>query len=182
MTVKGIKVRQFKFCDIEERVKLINNPKIHSHMYFDLPATIQKTQKWFNKKDNYRRSDFTFINKKDNVIGMSGITNFDEYNSKAEFYVMVSPAYQGMGYGTSISKWTFNYGFLVFNLNKLFLFTDNDNPPSYRIYEKAGFKLEGILRQHSKKDGIYRDRRLYGLLQEEWIQLPWKRNKIVYEL
>lgn len=36
------------------------------------------------------------------------------------------------------------------------------------MYEKAGFKQEGILREHTYKNGILQDRCIYGLLKSEF--------------
>lgn len=40
-----------------------------------------------------------------------------------------------------------------------------DNTASCRVLEKAGFKLEGVLRQNAVKNGMARDMRLYSLVR-----------------
>ncbi|MFW5701004.1 MAG: GNAT family N-acetyltransferase [Cyclobacteriaceae bacterium] len=176
-----INAKIFVLSDIKDRVEWINNSAINSTMYFELPANIEKTIQWFNKKDNSKRADFTFFDNNSERIAMGGITNYDCKNSKAEFYIMVSPAYHGCGYGTKISKWLFNYAFMKYPINKLYLLTDDDNPNASKIYEKAGFQLEGILRKHSKKNNEFKDRRFYGLLRDEWEKAEWKQLIITNE-
>lgn len=42
-----------------------------------------------------------------------------------------------------------------------------ENAASCRVLEKAGFKLEGVLRQNAVKNGEVRDMRLYSLVRED---------------
>lgn len=69
----------------------------------------------------------------------------------------------------------YNYAFSVLELNKIYLYTNDDNVAAYRIYEKYGFQLEGILRNHKWKNGKFQNRRFYGLLKSEWEESEWKK-------
>ncbi|WP_430813439.1 GNAT family N-acetyltransferase [Carboxylicivirga sp. RSCT41] len=180
MTTEKIKAQDFSSQDIEARVEWINNPSINSTMFFDLPATVEDTTKWYKRIiTNENRADFSFfLDKENTLIGMGGLTGIDSKSKNAEFYVMINPDYHSRGYGKRISQWLFNYAFLKFDLHKLYLHTNNDNVYAYKIYEDSGFVLEGILRQHKIKNGFYLDRRFYGLLQKEWEDMPWKENQI----
>ena len=41
------------------------------------------------------------------------------------------------------------------------------NEASCTLLKKAGFKEEGVLREHDKLGGVWRDDRLFGLLSHE---------------
>jgi RimJ/RimL family protein N-acetyltransferase len=114
-------------------------------------------------------------------MAMGGYTHIDSKNSQAEFYVMVNPDSHGKGIGKKVTGWLLNYAFLTFNLNKIFLYTYSHNSKANRIYENYSFKLEGILRQHGFKNGVYCDRRVYGLLKEEWEKAVWRETCIKLE-
>jgi RimJ/RimL family protein N-acetyltransferase len=43
-----------------------------------------------------------------------------------------------------------------------------DNTASTRVLEKAGFKLEGRLREHEYFKDRWWDRLLFGILEHEW--------------
>lgn len=175
-----IKARHFSFEDIPTRVNWINNPKINTSMFFDLPATLARTEDWYSHKSVDKRIDFSF---EDNgiLIGMGGFTAIDIKNSNAEFYVMVSPNHHGLGLGRQISLWMFNYAFQGLKLNKVYLYTNDDNIGAYKIYESAGFILEGVLREQKLKNGCFVNRRVYGLLRSDWINTSWKVDSILYE-
>lgn len=172
-----IVVRCFNDTDISTRVEWINNPLINNTMFFELPATIDNTKKWFqNNIDNKNRVDFSFFDSEDVCIAMGGFTSISKEHSNAEFYVMVNPLLQGKGIGKKVSEWMYNYAFSVLNLNKIYLYTNDDNIAAYSIYEKYSFQLEGILRMHKYKNGKFQNRRFYGLLRSEWELLNWKKN------
>lgn len=162
--------------DIDTRVEWINDPRINQTMFFDLPATIENTKKWYEaNKNNPNRIDFSFYDDEGKIIAMGGLTGINSEHKNSEFYVMVNPTMQGKGIGKQVSYWIYNYGFSILNLHKIFLYTNDDNVAAYSIYEKAGFILEGILREHKWKNNKFQNRRFYGLLQSDWDKQPWKK-------
>lgn len=169
--------RKFSFEDIQQRVNWINNPLIHETMFFELPASIASTEKWFKSNENsIIRKDFTFRNEQGLVVAMGGFTGISMVHNNAEFYVMVNPLMQRQGIGQNVSKWMYNYAFSVLKLHKIFLYTNDKNVAAYKIYEKAGFILEGVLREQKFKNGVFQNRRFYGLLRSEWMHMDWKND------
>jgi|SRR6218665_381583 len=181
MTENRITARYFSEDDVATRVSWINNPAINQSMFFELPATVEKTLNWCKSiKDNKSRVDFTFADAQNEIIAMGGFTAIDPVHRNSEFYVMVHPEMHGKGYGKKVSKWLYNYAFLKFGLNKIYLYTNDSNISAYKIYEDSGFQLEGVLRAHKWKNGSFQNRRFYGLLQSEWLQTDWKTDEIKY--
>ena len=177
-----ITARPFSETDVATRVAWINDERIHLSMFFDLPATVANTLKWYESNiGNRSRADLTFAGENGQIVAMGGFTGIDAIHSNAEFYVMVNPDLHGKGFGKSISKWLFNYAFLNYHLNKIYLYTNDDNVMAYKIYEDCSFKLEGVLRKHKFKNAEFQNRRFYGLLREEWQQLDWAETTINYE-
>src|SRR5690606_10376306 len=112
----SIKAEYLSKTDLQTRVDWINNPKINSSMFFETPASLEKTSNWFLANlRNKNRVDFSFFDETGDLVAMGGFTGIDFVNSHAEFYVMVNPDLQGQGFGKRVSKWMFNYAFLKFN-------------------------------------------------------------------
>lgn len=167
--------------DIPIRVSWINDLRINENMSFELPATIEKTLIWYKKNlNNSSRIDLTVL-EDDTIVSMGGYTTINKVNSNAEFYIMVNPEMFGLGFGSKVSMWLFNYAFVELKLNKIYLYTNENNIAAYKIYEKYGFKREGILREQKYKDGNYINRLFYGLLKSEWEILTWSQKKINYD-
>lgn len=57
------------------------------------------------------------------------------------------------------------------NMNKIKLHVFSFNERAKRVYEKIGFKVEGILRQELFREGRYHDVIVMGLLKSEWEDL-----------
>lgn len=176
-------VRVEKFCaeHIKTRVDWINTPVINENIWIELPVTIEKTKQWYDKvKDNPLRSDFTFLSDDGEYLAMGGLTSIDLDNSNAEFYIFVNPCMLGQGIGRTITQWLFNYGFIKYELNKIYLYTNGDNTRALHTYEKAGFVLEGIQREQRRKRDVFIDKYMYGLLREEWSDMNWRKSEVKY--
>lgn len=171
-----MRVKNFSAEDIKTRVSWINNSSINTSMYFDLPATIEQTQKWHeSNKTKTNRQDFTFF-KGNEIVAMGGLVSIDKQASHAELYIMVNPNLHGQGWGKKSTKWLLFYGFEYLKLNKVYLFTDGANVSGYRLYESIGMVYEGTMRQHKLKNGELKDRRIYSILSEEWELLNYAED------
>ncbi len=165
--------KDFSAQDIDTRVEWINNPAINNSMYFELPATVEKTLKWFESNiNNDNRKDFSFFNE-DILVAMGGLVSIDHTSKHAELYVMVNPESHGQGWGKKSTQWLLFYGFTYLNLNKVYLFTDGENVSGYSLYESIGMTNEGTMRQHKFKNGSLEDRRIYSILATEWKTLDY---------
>ena len=74
---------------------------------------------------------------------------------------------RGKGYGydalVAVTRWAFDH----LNLHRIELSCDTDNAAAIRIYEKAGFVLEGRRRRQHFQRGDYHDELIMGLLRED---------------
>lgn len=174
-------IRPIEKRDLSIRVNWINHPSVSSNMYFELPATLEKTQKWFETlKDRKDRIDLICQLENIAYIGMMGLTDVDFFNKHAELHIFINPEKQGLGFGKILTKWLVNFGFLAYNLNKVYLYTNKNNEQAHRLYLSVGFKEEGLLRMHKVKNGKFMDRYLMSILRNEWELLSWKESKINY--
>jgi ribosomal protein S18 acetylase RimI-like enzyme len=79
----------------------------------------------------------------------------------------------GQGQGQSFLRVLLDYGFVTLDAARVWLDASSENPRAMRTYEKAGFTLEGRLRQHWYRPALGRvvDLMLYGMLRTEWESL-----------
>lgn len=166
---------------LQERCNWLNHPGVYMHMNMQYPITLEETKKWHERAlFNSSRVDFVF-EEKDEIVAMTGLTNIDTSNGLVEFYIMVNPNEQGKGYGKKSTEFTLNYAFINYNIHKVYLYTNNFNERANNLYEKLGFKLEGVLRKHKFKNGELIDRCVYGLLKEDWLKQNYYNKKIKLE-
>ncbi len=76
----------------------------------------------------------------------------------------VGREFWGQGICTEALKQIVRFGFDELKLHKIFGDNDSDNPALGRVLEKAGFKKEGVFKEHVFKDGKYIDIINWGLI------------------
>lgn len=163
-----MKIRRLEEKDLETRVEWMNSPAIYQSMHYDVPVTLGKTVDWYNDiKRNTSRCDVVF-EEDGNIVAFGGLTGIDKKVFKAELYVFVNPHYLRGGIGSKATKLLCDYGFENLGLCKIYLETNEDNIAARRVYERCGFKLEGVHREEYKTtDGRLLSRMYYGLLKRE---------------
>lgn len=148
---------------LDRRVQLLNMPEVSSNLNTSECFDIKKTKEWFKNRNLAKRFDCVFVLGSD-IIGMGGLTNISKENKNAELYIYLSPQFQGHGLGFKSLKLLCKYGFEELKLHKIYLYTFASNIRANKMYEKAGFVREGLLREHTMKNGHLQDRYIYGLL------------------
>jgi RimJ/RimL family protein N-acetyltransferase len=73
----------------------------------------------------------------------------------------------GRGYGTDAMRVMLRFAFTELNLRRVSLTVYEYNPRAIRSYEKAGFVVEGRVRQCLNRDGRRWDMLYMGILKEE---------------
>ena len=102
------------------------------------------------------------------LIGVVSADNLELGTThKAEIGYWLARQYWSKGIMTDAVKAYVKYAFEQLGLLKLVAHVFELNIGSARVLEKAGFKLEGRLRKHFRKDGKLLDARIYGLLKED---------------
>ncbi len=81
---------------------------------------------------------------------------------KACIGIMIHRDFRGRGIGTRAIRLLTAYAFGKYKLKRIYTYTRASNRGSRRILEKAGYKLEGILRKDALKDGKYLNNCLYA--------------------
>lgn len=123
---------------------------------------------WFEKVSRDRNNEMLAIHFNLILIGVCGLCHIDWQNRTAEVSIYIgNEAYRGKGYGTEVLRLLKEKAFNEFNLHRLWAEVYSNNTASAGLFEKAGYILEGTLRQHGYKCGEYRDSLMYGLLKGE---------------
>lgn len=105
----------------------------------------------------------------DQIIGDLSILEIDQDNHKAGFRISLhSQNTTSKGYGTEATKLAQKFAFEVLKLNRLELEVFSHNIRGIKAYGKAGFKIEGILRQAHHINQTYSDEIIMGILKEEY--------------
>lgn len=80
-------------------------------------------------------------------------------------------AQAGSGAGRQFLDDMIDFAFQQLQAKRLWLDASSENPRAQRVYERAGFTLEGRLRGHWYRPALARavDLMLFGMLRDEWL-------------
>ncbi|MBI4858047.1 MAG: GNAT family N-acetyltransferase [Acetobacterium woodii] len=165
------KIRKWKTEDAHQLAEALSNKKILDNLRDGLPFpyTEENAKDYINamlRSDKDQTYAFA-IAYEDKVIGSIGVFRKDNIHSKtAELGYYIGEPYWGQGYGTSAVIQICELIFKTTDIIRIFAEPFSRNPASCRILEKAGFKLEGILRKNAIKNGQVEDMKLYALVKE----------------
>ena len=105
----------------------------------------------------------------DDLIGTVGFYEIEWSNGVAWLGIGFGDrADWGKGYGSEAMALVLCYAFRELNLYRLQLTVIDYNERAIALYERLGFRHEGVFRQFGLRDGRRYDMLLYGLLRPEW--------------
>lgn len=94
--------------------------------------------------------------------------DYEDWNHKehrGRIHYCTHPKFRGKGLTTKAVKLVTQYGFKRYKLKRIIGICRIYNKASARILEKAGYKLEGILRKHTYTRGKYVDDMLWAKIK-----------------
>jgi RimJ/RimL family protein N-acetyltransferase len=101
------------------------------------------------------------------LVGEALLWGIDLHNRNAHIGISLRPAFRGKRMGTDIVRVLCRYGFAVRGLHRIQVETLADNAAMIGAATRAGFVLEGTLRQFSWVDGSFADEVILSRLATE---------------
>lgn len=166
---EGIILRPWNISDAERLAVIANNSKIADNLRdgFPNPYTKYDAVSWLNSilpENNPPR--FFAIVADGTIAGSIGIVQkMDIYRKNVEIGYFLAEEFWGNGIATKAIKAATSYAFTAFDIVRAYAEPFADNKASRRALEKAGFKLEAILRDYVIKNDIVRDSCIYSVLR-----------------
>ncbi|MEP7292326.1 MAG: GNAT family protein [Chloroflexota bacterium] len=135
------------------------------------PKSENSVHKWMDGNERDRDS-FTLAMRllySDDLIGYVQIDGIQWTHGCGWLAIGIgSPAHRNKGYGTEAMRLSLRFAFHELNLHRLQLSVFGYNEAAIKLYERLGFKREGVLREYLRRDGQRYDMIFYGLLAQEW--------------
>lgn len=171
---KRIRLRAIKKDDLPLFTRWLNDPEVRQGLTHYLPFSIHDEEDWFEemrKRPGDEKPLMIEIKTEDGwePVGNCGLFNFNWRVRSAEIGIFIgAKQHWNQGYGTEVMELFLKHGFETLNLNRIHLRVHANNPRAKRSYEKAGYVLEGKLRQAHFDEGEYYDVFLMGVLRSDW--------------
>lgn len=125
--------------------------------------------RWYDKQVLAEENKMygVFNHKKNDAVGICGITSIDNVNRRGEFSLYIAPEFQENGFGKDALKTLLHHAFNCLNLNCVWGESFAYNP-AREMFKSVGMKEDGLRRQFYFRDGKYVDAYLYSILRGEW--------------
>lgn len=134
------------------------------------PEQDEVLRDWYATRNDQRdRLDLAVTDRASGVcVGEAVLNEWDEENRSCNFRILLGRAGRGRGLGTEATRLIVGYGFERLGLHRISLEVYSFNPRARRVYEKAGFRAEGILRETLRYGDQWIDATVMSILDREW--------------
>ena len=164
-------LRRLEADDLEDVFEYASDPEVAKYTTWPAHATIEDSRGFLDYVLGlYNRSEVAPWGMvcEGKVIGTCGFLDWYPHFSRAEIGYALSSKYWGRGLMTEAVGAVISFGFRKMKLNRIQGRCEVENIASIRVMEKAGMKLEGVLREHEYSEGRYLDIVMYSILRKEW--------------
>ncbi len=140
---------------------------------FQVMKTTQQIDQWFaaTLQQESSLNLGIYLEETNALIGYAGLSGISTTNHSGEYFIFIGEkAFWGKGVGTAVTKQIVNIGFASRQLNRIMLTVSESNTGGLKAYAKAGFIVEGRLRQACCRQGVFHDKIVMSVLKAEWQQ------------
>ena len=165
-----VSLRPWQIEDAPDLAAVINNKKVQDNLRDGIPFP-------YTEKDAVEFISSVLEAEKDSqyifailyggkVVGSVGVHRRDNvHRLTAEIGYYIAEPYWGKGITTEAIRLACAFTFNDTDIVRIFAEPYAYNAPSCRALEKAGFRLEGILRRNAIKNGLIIDMKMYAIVK-----------------
>jgi ribosomal-protein-alanine N-acetyltransferase len=163
------KIRSWSLADRPALVKYANNRNIWRNLRdnFPHPYTQPDADQYLHSVLNQNPESHFAIASAQEAIGAIGLMLQSGVSAKsAEIGYWLGEPFWGQGIATAALRAMVEFGFIHFDIVRIYAEVFEWNPASMRVLEKAGFRCEGRLRKSVFKDGHLIDKVIYAVIRD----------------
>ena len=159
-------LRPFTINDLDSLVKYANNPNIANNLTdkFPYPYTKENGKMFIEFATKNTPTTIFAIDINGEICGGIGIhPQEDVHRKNAELGYWLAEPFWGNGIITKAIIQIVEYGFINFDITRIFASPYGTNVASQRVLEKAGFTFEGRFEKTLFKNGEFKDELIYAV-------------------
>ena len=177
---KGIHLEPFSERFVQSTCEMLSDSDLISLTGMVFPPSIKTVRNWtVVSKAPFGRGSrvvFAIVDEKGNHLGNCGFNYVNFRDGEAEVFIYLDKKNRGKGIGTSALGLLLRYAFDHLRLNRVSARVLLDNEPALRLFEKLGFRKEGVLREAAFRKGSYRDICVFGILRKDFLEIFTENN------
>jgi RimJ/RimL family protein N-acetyltransferase len=165
-----VRLTSLEEADLPALFKWINDRELVLMSSAYKPVSAVEHRRWF---DEIRERPDTYIfairmQDGSSPIGTCQLHDVNRAHRNAELQIRIGDANaRGRGYGTEAVRLLVQFGFSELKLHRIHLHVFVSNTVAQRVYEKAGFVQEGLLRDAAFVEGRYVDMVVMSILNDD---------------
>ena len=151
---QNVLLRPLKKEDWHKTIIWRNDPELTGLvMSHPFPITEEMEKEWYDNEltNKSNRAIYFAIEdaKSNNQIGITFLNNINWISGTVQFGLLIGEnSARGKGFGRDVLELILGYAFHTLNLRKISLEVISINQVAIKLYEKIGFKVEGLLKSH----------------------------------
>jgi RimJ/RimL family protein N-acetyltransferase len=155
----AIALRPFERRHLARTLQWTNDPELARLLGRVRPVSDEEHHGWFaGLADRTDTLYFAIETSDDRHVGNVWLADIDRRHDKAEIRIVIGdPTCIGRGLGAHAIDLVANHAFTALRLHRVYAYVLAFNQRARRAFEKAGFTLEGVLREDRRSDGEYVD-------------------------
>lgn len=161
-----ISLQPFDSCHLDATREWFNNPEFARLLNRSRRISDEEHRSWFESLGGQTDMVYFAVESNNNArahIGNVWLANLDSRHKKAELRIVIGESdYRGAG--SEAIDLLCRHAFQQLQLHKVYAYVLAINPRAKRAFEKAGFEVEGVLREDRWAEDRYVDVYLLGRL------------------
>lgn len=123
------------------------------------PVLDERGLEWYRSRNTAdERLDLAIVDlATDRCVGEAVLNDYSPGNASCNYRTLIGPGGRDRGLGSEATKLIVGYGLRSLGLHRIELMVFAFNPRARRVYEKAGFTVEGTARDALRYDGGWVD-------------------------
>ena len=174
-------LRALEESDLPAYKRAVNSVEVGGWAGYPWPhsdATIDRW--WAGVRERHGQGEFWFAISpvgSDEFIGTIWLWSKGDRLAGLELSVFVTEeAGLGHGLGTDAVDAALDFVFGHDEAERVWLTTELGNARAVRAFEKAGFRVDGTIRHHFRREGAWRDSALMAITRDDWEALQRSRS------
>jgi RimJ/RimL family protein N-acetyltransferase len=175
LTGNLLSLRSIEEEDLKQLRDWRNNAEFRRHFREHRELNMRQQQVWFEEKVVKDDSTLMFSirrNEDDELMGCCGLVyiNWVHRNADLSLYIGWEDVYiDTQGYADESVNLLLGYGFRVLGLHKIWTELYEFDEKKKKLFDRFGFKQDGVLRQNYWSDGKWWDSVIVSILAQEFL-------------
>ena len=169
--LRGEKVtlRPARENDAEHFVRWFADMEVTRYLNRRMAVTLEQEQEYLKKIGESKDDVWWMIDAEEKPIGATGVHRINWLDANGTTGIMIGEKdCWGRGYATEAMRLRTRHAFRELNLHKLMTEVDSGNEASRKALERNGYRVVGIRREQTFREGKWHDRWLGELLRADW--------------